>query len=192
MTSDCKANKLLVVDVEGVGCPSNIGAIMWNVETNERVERVVHIPKHLRAAFGTAVPERKVESYDVPEYRAVQQQLMEVRQMAVDCDFVLAHNATFARRMVAAIDELRAVHAKNWLCSMHDFPWPNGLSRKESLDNVCKRLDVPCEGARHGLAACQLLVACMQAVHELPARLMQAVHYHWFRLARRRRKIALP
>jgi hypothetical protein len=190
MASDAKVNKVFVVHVEGVGWPREIGVIVWNVETKERVERSVDIPKHLRQVFVTPLKERKVAPYNVDEARAIQRKLLELRVMAVECDAVMAHNATFDRKMLSGIEELSVLGSKRWLCSMHEFPWPDGLklklTRHESLATICKAMDVDVshehERAHQGLALadCQLLIECMEKLEDLRPRLVQMVYYNWY------------
>lgn len=173
LLSSVRVSKLLVVDVEGRGWPREIGAIFWDRETNQKNELLIQIPDDLQEELAQPLTDRKI-GLDNPVYFELQQQFLYLNKMVRECDIVVAHNATFDKQMITAIEELRTFLDKKWICTMHDFCWNNGLGRKESLETICRRLDVPYKNAHRALGDCRLLVSCLIERKPLRDKLLRA------------------
>jgi|SRR5579872_1975424 len=151
-------NRVLIVDAEGVGWPIEIGAIYWDLNADTWEELLIEIPPRWREEF---VSEKQHIYAQDEDYRATRGRIVELRAWGLECDAILAHNATHTRDLVCGILELRALFTKKWICTMRDFPWKHGLSAQESLRTICNTMEVPYENAHHALVDCKLLAKCI-------------------------------
>lgn len=162
-------SKVLVLDCKGVGWPWHIGAISWNLDSDERAELAIDIPHALQDQLILAKAERKM----TPENKlnaSVQSDFEKLNAMANNCDVILAHNATHNKQLVSAFEELEPLLDKNWTCMMRNFQW-NCTAQTPSLQKICEAYNVPYDKA---ISGCQHLVKCLSLTPNFKERLRHA------------------
>lgn len=60
-----------------------------------------------------------------------------VEEIIKDAKIIIAHNASFDRRQMAAIPEGDCFRDKVWACSANDVPWQSHLLNTTKLDYLC-------------------------------------------------------
>lgn len=171
-----KISKLLLVDVEGVGWPREVGAIYWDMITNTTRELFIEIPKDMRKVFVTPRGKRYIpwKDFDHGAYKDTFEKLTQLNSIAGECHGILAHNAVHDKQMLDGIDELKDLIDKPWICTMRDFQWQNNLSKKESLETLCGTFNVPYTNAHHALGDCKLILSCITRSPEPKVLILQA------------------
>jgi DNA polymerase-3 subunit epsilon len=97
-------------------------------------------------------------------------------QMAEHSRAIVAHNASFDKKFLATLDPQPGFHFQQlpWVCTKNDFQWPVMLTRKR-LQDVCKAMDVPYEGAHRALGDCHLIAKCFDQLFDLDRRIAAAI-----------------
>lgn len=90
-------------------------------------------------------------------------------EMANSAQAIVAHNAEFDRKFVAAMPCCAELSDRKWICTKKNFTWPVHLNRLR-LEDICNAMGVPYVQAHRAMSDCMLMVQCFQGVHDLEER----------------------
>ena len=174
--NDYEIESFLIIDVEGSPVPTEIGAILCDFERQESQCLLIKIPPNLCKLLSLPLKDRTITSGDQEVYMKAQQKFLRLNAMLRNCDVVLAHNASYDKRIIIAIEELKTFCDKKWVCTMHDFEWPNVTDRKMSLQTLCDMFKVEHSNPHKAFEDCRVLYQCLAKVPDFYERLTKAFH----------------
>jgi len=167
---------LVILDTETTGLyPSKdltieVAAILYNVEHGQMlqcfstllpcVENPVEHINHISPAW-------TLEKYDAYPL------LSALEIMTARSDAIIAHNASFDRGFIHAIeafDSESPLYSTPWICTKTDLKWPSNPSRLR-LQDICESYGILYAHAHRALSDCNLLMNCLQKVDNLQPRI---------------------
>lgn len=166
---------ILIIDTETTGLDTEngqvleIAAIFYNIETRciiSQVSTLLYAEEN--PAF--AINKIKVEACKetVPQIQI--DALSLVKQMMMDCDALVAHNAAFDKKWIETIALLQPIsRIKKWICTKNDVTWPVRKGTPLNLIQICVDLAVPIVDAHRALSDCTLLVGALNKIDDLQA-----------------------
>jgi len=91
-----------------------------------------------------------------------------IKQMLMEADAIVAHNAEFDKRFLETIADFQEVSRnKKWICTRNDVQWPIRKGVPLNLIHICADLGVPIISAHRALADCLLLVNALECVEDM-------------------------
>ncbi len=166
---------ILILDTETTalsprhGSLIEVAGIYFNIESNSIIQQVSTL---LRAEKNEA---EHINNITVSSLLATQEDLIYLsfkllEKMMIDCDGIVAHNASFDRNWIENASSLSALSKnKIWFCSKNDIHWKASPSLK--LVDIAQAMGVPVISAHRALSDCQMLAACFQKLNNLPQQL---------------------
>lgn len=139
---------LLIIDTEGNHELREIGAILWNLRTNETVEFSSHLPHTI-------------------------EKINEFKSLVQKCDGIVGHIIAYDKSLLKKnninIDD------KISICSCKNFRWPESIDIKSRrLEDICKYFNVSLIDIHTAIGDCRLLKQCLIQVPEYQNRLETA------------------
>lgn len=93
-----------------------------------------------------------------------------ILEMNSKAQAVVAHNAEFDRRFIAAQEWSEKILANKWICTKENFSWPRKLLRFR-LEDICNVMGVPYVNAHRAMADCMFIAQCFAKVEDLQERI---------------------
>jgi len=84
--------------------------------------------------------------------------LSQIRSLIEQADVLIAHNASFDRRMLAKL--IPDVMKWPWRCSYRQVGWPGGLANKK-LDTICTHFNVERQQPHNALSDARVMMDCL-------------------------------
>jgi DNA polymerase-3 subunit epsilon len=170
-------DKILLLDCETSGLSEKtgklleIGAIFYSLST----QSIIHSAATLLHA--DANPVEHINNISVDSLISVNHTnayygVSYIKQLIMDADVLIAHNAQFDRKWLEAYPPLSCIiKAKRWICSRHDIKWPHTFNLK--LETIAKTLEIDYSGSHRALGDCQILLSCLQKLDNLDEQLQK-------------------
>lgn len=176
-------NNILIIDTEATGLDLaqghkviEIAAVLFNVPSRTVLQQ-----------FSTLLPAKTNDAYSVNKIKAETTSLpmawghalTVINAASKYADAIIAHNAEFDKKWMEQIPALLSFGEeifldKPWICSCHDFTWPDmGFGGKRLID-IALQMGIPVVSAHRALTDCQLLAECFVRLSDLPERLERA------------------
>lgn len=141
-----KFETILIIDTEGNHELREIGAILWNLRTNETVEFSSHMPHSVV-------------------------KLNEFKGLIAKCDGIIGHGIGCDKSLLKrnSID----IDGKMSICSYNNFKWPNYL-KSLRLKNICEYFNIEPIDIHSAIADCRLLKQCLLKIPDYFSQLQDA------------------
>jgi len=175
---------VLFVNAKGVTVPTQLGAILVNVETQGRTPFSTLIPhdmtesmlKHPIRQDGKAFEMISIQSKQIsPE--ALARKYRAFNDMVQVADIVVAQNAPSTKKTITMIPEVSIVFTKPWIDTMRDFQWPgnDGFMSFDKMANLTGSRDTDRYDA---LGASTLLSNAVMSIPNWKDQLLNAIGQH--------------
>ena len=88
--------------------------------------------------------------------------------MMMECDAIVAHNASFDKKWIETHNDLYEVSRdKKWICTKNDVVWPIRKGIPLFLLSICSDLGVPIINAHRALTDCLLLLGAIECMEDI-------------------------
>jgi DNA polymerase-3 subunit epsilon len=174
-------DRVLIVDTETTaleiqrGQVIEIGAILYSVKHQTALQKYSTL---LPAPSNPAQQINRIKETALRDITPEQTQrgLLMLTDLARDAELVVAHNAEFDKKWFGlprndqiSIPTLLNANgqALSWVCTCHDFEWPNQTRPGQSLVNLALAHDIGVSTAHRALTDCDLIAALFDRMENL-------------------------
>ncbi len=144
--SETKFETVLILDTEGNHELREIGAILWNLRTNETIEFSSHLPHSIA-------------------------KINEFKCLIAQCDAIVGHNVGCDRSKLK--NNSINIDEKISICSYRNFQWPNDIE-SIGLKNICEQFNIDPIDIHSAIGDCRLLKQCLENVPDYFSQLQNA------------------
>lgn len=137
---------VLIIDTEGNHELREIGAILWNLRTNETVEFSSHLPH-------------------------TTDKINEFKNLVEKCDGIIGHHIGHDK-LILKHNHLNVYH-KISICSCQNFKWPDSI-KSIRLESICEYFNIETIGRHTAIGDARLLKQCLIQVPGYHSRLQHA------------------
>jgi DNA polymerase-3 subunit epsilon len=171
--------KLLIVDTETTGLDKEkdnvieVAAILYSVKHRTILQQISTLLPVI------SNPQERINKISV---EATQEYLTDLREpmfnMGQQSDYIVAHNAEFDKQWFD--DESLAIFKTDrydnipWICTCHEFDFPNQTRQGQSLVELALLHNVPVVSAHRALTDCQLIASIFDKLEDLEDRIKLA------------------
>ncbi len=139
---------ILIIDTEGTYELREIGAILWNLRTNETIEFSSHVPHSVA----------KIDEF---------------KNLIAKCDGIIGHCITHDKLMLNKTSV--NISDKILICSFRNFKWPNNITSFR-LKDICEHFNIEPVDIHTAITDCRLLRQCLMYVPNYSSIIQNTFH----------------
>jgi len=167
---------LLIVDTEGGVAPCEIACILFDTTINEIKQRETTLIPHEMTPKMIEMDLKDPNKKYLRRHEAAKNlapgdlkcAYNRMNFMFLQCDVILAHNASHDKRIMSMIKEINTCD-RPWICTLRNISWPH--CNQLSLEAICISQGVKYENAHIALNDCEMLLACLRSLPNLEQRI---------------------